>query len=231
MTRDAGFRGSSWSCPQSPCPSGTGQEHAKGRGRWESQTWALLAQEDLQEEAERREQQSERERRKEGWKMERRDKAGRRQDGRREGREREILVTQTKRQGEAGKRCVAGGLREFRPTPKQSDRQPQTSWAQILFSSVSTPSRESQPTHGAPAGIFGKWQSPEAEPAMGRAGAAVAGAIMGELWGPLREPAMQEGGDNRQSLGRGPQECLKQDAQGSLSPALGQTFTLGLPGC
>lgn len=30
MTRDAGFRGSSWSCPQSPCPSGTRQEHAKG---------------------------------------------------------------------------------------------------------------------------------------------------------------------------------------------------------
>lgn len=194
---------------------------------------ALLAQEDLQEEAERREQQSERERRKEGWKMERRDKAGRRQDGRREGREREILVNHADKMAGGGWEGACGGRAEgvqANPLNKVTDS-PRPAGPQILFSSVSTPSRGSQPTHGAPAGIFGKWQSPEAEPAMGEAGAAVAGAIMGELWGPLREPAMQEGGDNRQSLGRGPQECLKQDAQGSLSPALGQTFTPGLPGC
>ena len=75
-------------------------------------------------------------------------------------------------------------------------------WPQILFSPVSIPSRESWPTHGAPAGSLGKWQSPEAEPAMGRAGAAVSGAIMGDHWGPLWEPGTQEGGDNRQSRGR-----------------------------
>ena len=55
------------------------------------------------------------------------------------------------------------------------------------------------------------------------------GSTAGARW--ERNCGTQEGGDNRQSLGQGPQECLKQDAQCSLGPALGQTFILGLPEC
>ena len=161
----------------------------------------MLAQEDLQEEGERRKQQSKREIKKEGWKMERRDKAGWRQEMGRE-------------KGRWGEGFHVNHLNKVTESCRPA-------WPQILFSPVSTPSRESRPTHGAPAGSLGKWQSPEAEPAMGRAGAAVSGAIVRDHWGPLWEPGTQEGGDNRQSLGQGPQQCLKQDAQCSLGHTLG----------
>lgn len=119
--------------------------------------------------------------------MERRDKAGWRQEmgGEKEGKRNSGEPRRQNGRGRLGRSTwlVTRGWwgKGFQVNPlNKVTESPRPAWPQILFSSVSTPSRESQPTRGAPAGIFGKWQSPEAEPAMGTAGAAVTGAIMGE---------------------------------------------------